>query len=470
LRERFAELVANPPEHIRLQAVDAALYATFTSKAGGAAQALVRLREAWPATVFLIPFVKTPINIMRYSFERTPVAPLMSGFRADVAAGGARAELALARMATGTSIMLMAADYADRGLITGKGPTDAGKREALERQGWKPYSIRMGDKWVSYDRLDPYGMLFGFAADMAEFSNRFEIDGDKLDEFSEIWAGGIAAVSQTTVNKTYLQGLSDFMWMIEDPKRRAFDYLGREVGSVVPAGVNMVKQLGDPVAREHMALWDYVQGRLPSFSEGLTPARDLWGREKQPDPENGAWFNALSPAQVSRQKPSPIDAEMGRLNIGPEKIDKRSVFVGAQMNFRDWPEVYDRYVVLAGNAVKSPAWGERGAKDFLDATVQGEGPLGQNYRTLTDGPEGGKADFIKGVIATARRLAQQAILADPKFGAFKDAWREQLDKQNAQRAPLQGVTPPKVPNVPVPPPPGAQPATPPASISPMRTP
>jgi hypothetical protein len=36
LRERFAELVANPPEHIRLQAVDAALYATFTSKAGDA--------------------------------------------------------------------------------------------------------------------------------------------------------------------------------------------------------------------------------------------------------------------------------------------------------------------------------------------------------------------------------------------------------------------------------------------------
>ena len=478
LRTRFAELVANPPEHIRLAAIDAALYATFTSKAGGAAQALIKLREAVPAVTFILPFVKTPANIVHYSFERTPLAPLMASYQADIAAGGARAELARTRMATGTSIMLMAADYADRGLVTGKGPADPGKREALERQGWKPYSIRSGDRWIGYDRLDPYGMLFGFAADMAEFSRRLEIDGDKIDEFSEIWAAGIAAVSQTTINKTYLQGVADFAWMIEDPKRRAFDYLGREVGTVVPAGVNMVRQLGDPVAREHMKIWDFVQGRLPGFSEGLTPSRDLWGKEKRPDSGFGPWYDALSPAAVSRIKASPVDAEMGRLNMGVERIEKRATVDGVPMNFRDWPAVYDRYVVLAGNEAKNPAYGNMGAKDFLDAVVSGKQPWAGmvDYAKLGEGPDGAKADFIRATIAQYRKTAQAAILADPAFKDFQKAWREQRDIVAQQRTRRIDVPQMPTPNIQRPMPPGVQPMTPPAgaapppTISPMRAP
>lgn len=479
LRKRFAEIVANPPENIRLASVDAALYTTFTSVAGDGAKALIRLREAWPATVFILPFVKTPINILKYSFERTPVAPLMSSFKADVAAGGARAELALARMATGTSIMLMAADYADRGLVSGKGPADPKKREALMRQGWQPYSVfvddgKGGGKWVSYDRADPYGMLMGFAADMAELAARFDIEGDKLDEFQEIWSAGIAAVSQTTINKTYLQGLSDFMWMVEDPQRRAFDYAGKLAGSTVPAGVNVLKQLSDPVAREHMKLWDYVQGRLPGFAADLTPARDLWGRERQPDPANGVVFNALSPAQVSAAKPSPVDAEMTRLNMGVERIDKRAFVEGVAMNFRDWPQVYDRYVVLAGNALKNPAYGNMGAMDFLNATIEGKGPLAGLYARMGEGPEGGKADFIRATVSQYRKQAQAAILADPAFKDFQAAWRDARDQQAAAKARLEGQPQVRTPDIARPMPPGAPPmgappvSTPPATSSPMR--
>lgn len=479
LRDRFAELVKNPPEHIRLAATDAALYTTFTSKAGAGAEAFLKLREAWPVTVAIIPFVKTPMNILRYGFERTPLAPLQAGFRADVAAGGARAELALARLATGTSIMMMAADYADRGLVTGRGPKDPGKREALERQGWKPYAIRSGDKWVTYDRADPYGMLLGFAADMAELNRRLEIDGDKIDEFREILAAGIFAASSTTLNKTYLQGVADFVWMIEDPERRAFDYVGRQAGTSVPAGVAVLKQLGDPVAREHMTVWDFVQGRLPGFSEGLTPARDLWGKEKRPDSGFGTWFDALAPAQVSKIKASAVDSEMGRLNMGVERIDKRVSIDGVPMNFRDWPEVYDRYVVLAGNEAKNPAFGNMGAHDFLNAVVSGKQPWAGmvDYARMGEGPDGGKAEFIRATVAQYRKLAQAAILADPAFKDFQKAWREQRDVVAQQRAkrtdvpqiPTPNIQRPMPPGAPAMPPAGAAPA-PPSTISPMRAP
>jgi hypothetical protein len=469
LRERVADLVANPPESIRLQAVDAAMYQTFTQHAGGAAEALVRLREKWPATVFLMPFVRTPINIVRYGFERTPLAPLISGVRDDLAAGGARQQLAIARMATGTSIMLMAADYADRGLITGKGPKDPAQREALIRQGWQQYSIRVGDKWVAYERADPYGMLMGFAADMAEMNRRMEVDGDKLDEFSELWAAGIAAVSSTVVNKTYLKGLADFMWMMEDPERRAFGYVGGQVGSIVPSGVNFAKSVGDPVLREHMKVWDFIVGRLPGFSESLTPARDLWGKPRQFESGYGPEADAINPWRVQKDTPSPIDAEMQRLRMGVERIDKKSMVEGVPMNFRDWPEVYDRYVVLAGNALKHPAWG-LGARDYLDAVVEGRHPMSAIYSKMSDGPDGQKADFITATVRDYRKLAQAAILADRNFTEFKVAWRTQQAALDDKRGTFGGVQRPARPDVPRVAPAGSSPVTPPASLSPMRAP
>ncbi len=469
LRARVADLVASPPENIRLQAADAALYATFTQNAGDAAQALLKLREAWPVTMYVLPFVRTPINILAYGFERTPLAPFMASVRADVAAGGARAELAMVRMATGTSIMLMAADYADRGLITGQGPKEAGKREALMRQGWQPYSLRVGDKWVAYDRADPYGLLFGFAADIAETVNRMEVDGDKLDEASELLAAGIGAVASTTVNKTYLRGLADLMWTIEDPNRKAFGYVGSTMGSFVPAGVAAMKSIGDPVMRENFRAWDYVKGRLPGWSEGMVPARDLWGKERQPDSGYGAAWDALSPLRASQMKVSPIDTEMQRLNMNVERIDKKSFVEGVAVNFRDYPEVYDRYVVLAGNDLKHPVW-KLGAKDYLDAVVTGRHALSDIYNRLGNGPEGGKAAFIQAAVLDYRKLAQAAILADPSFALFQAAWREQRDVQNEKRAKLEQQPQMKTPDIQRPMPPGAMPVTPPSSISPMRAP
>lgn len=475
LRTRIADLVANPPENIRLQATDAALYQTFTNNAGDAAEAVLKLREAWPATMYVLPFVRTPINIMAFGFERTPLAPLMQGFRDDVAAGGARRELALVKMATGTSIMLMAADYADRGVITGQGPKDAGKREALMRQGWQPYSIRVGDKWVAYDRADPYGLLFGFAADMAEYANRMDIDDDKLDEFSELFAAGITAVASTTVNKTYLRGLADLMWTIEDPQRKAFGYVGSMMGSFVPAGVGLMKSIDDPVLRENFKAWDYVRGRVAGWSEGMLPARDLWGKPRQPDSGLGTAYDALAPTRASRIKVSPVDAEMTRLNMGIERIDKKTTVEGVPVNFRDWPDVYDRYVALAGNELKHPAW-NLGAKDFLDAVVTGQHTMSELYARLGEGPEGGKADFIRATIRDYRKMAQAAILADPAFALFQAGWREQRDVTNERRARLEQQPQVKTPDVARPMPPGAPPVgtppagAPPASISPMRVP
>jgi hypothetical protein len=307
---RVREVIANPPESVRLAAQDQALYATFTDKAGALGEGLLRLREKAPATAFILPFVRTPANILSYAIERTPLAPLVKMWREDVRAGGARADLALARMSTGTMILLTAADLAERGVITGGGPDDPGELENLRNQGWQAYSVKVGDAWYAYNRLDPLGMTLGMAADMAEMVRRYEIEPEEVDEATEVVATAIAAVARVPISKTYLQGMSDFVEMMSDPERYSAGWINKFLASFVPAGAATAARALDPVQRDVNSLADYFQARLPELSKDLTPRRNRWGEPVQPNSGAGSFFDAFSPVRVSREKDSPIDAEL----------------------------------------------------------------------------------------------------------------------------------------------------------------
>lgn len=419
---RYKELVDNPSEAIRINAADAALYQTFTNETGAFGRWVMGARnvDGWMGfgMNLVLPFVRTPVNIARYSFERTPFAPLVGQWRADIAAGGARADLALARMSTGTAIMLAAMDMADRGIISGDGPRGQDKevREALQRQGWQPYSVKVGDRWHSYNRMDPFGMTMGFAASITEAVKKGEIDQDQVDEWWEVTAMAIAAVSQVTVSKTYLEGFAKAIEVVSDPKRYSKQYVQDLFASFLPATSlsNAVKNVVDPVQREAETPMEAVQARIAGLSDKLTPRRDLWGREISSESGLGKAWDFLTPSASKQQVDSPIDREIVRLGQGPDRINKRSSFGGVQANFRFWPKAYDDYVKLAGNDLKHPAW-NMGAKDFLDAVVTGKHPLSAAWNVMSDESQ---RDFIRSSVSEYRKLAQQHVLQMPEHRGF----------------------------------------------------
>lgn len=439
--KRMRELYLDPPEHLRIAAADAALYNTFTNAPGSIGQSFMKLRERVPAVTFVLPFVRTPVNIARYTFERTPLAPLVAQWRDDIAAGGARADLALARMATGSALMLTALDWADGGLISGKGPKDKGEREAMQRQGWMPYSVKVGDRWYSYNRTDPLGAMLGFSADAAEAVRRGEMNEDDVDEWQEVMAMGIASVSQVAINKTYLRGASEFINVMSDPTRYGEKYVNNMVASFVPytSLLGAVERSVDPVAREATAPWEAINAKLAGLSEALPARRTLWGEEIRTDSGIGKTYDFFSPVQSNKVKPEPIDAEIMRLaplaamdnvdGAAPTRIGKRTNFQGVQVNFKNWPDVYDEYVRLAGNELEHPAWG-LGAKDFLNKVVTGDHEMSAVYNMRSDEM---KVVFIKQAIAQYRQLAQQQIAQNPRFADFADYVNQlKADKQEAR--------------------------------------
>lgn len=439
LKERVADLILNPPEHLRINSADAAMYNTFTSELGKFGTAIMNLRNVdspLNPLVFVLPFVRTPANIARYTFERTPFAPLVGQWRADIAAGGARADLALAKMATGTAIMGVALDMASSGLITGQGPTgkDHTVREALTRSGWQPYSFKAGDRWVSYNRTDPFGMALGFAASINEAITKGELDEEDVDEWQEVMAMSIAAVSQVTINKTYLEGFSNFVEVMSDPTRYSESYVNNLVSSFLPMTSLMgsVEGIADPTQREAYNPSEAIQAKIAGLSDQLPPRRDLWGQPITNESGLGRLYDAVTPLQSKPEDVDPVDFEIVRLGKGPSKIPKKGLFDGVRISFKKWPEVYDEYVRLAGNDLKHPAWG-MGAKDYLNAVIEGKHPISSAYKMMSDEA---RRDFIVSTVSDFRRLAQYQIMNDPKFADFAAAINGMKQAQQQSKMPV----------------------------------
>lgn len=427
---RVTQILNDPPESLRIESADAALYNTFNNSMGEFGKVLMSLREhggPLNATWLIAPFIRTPVNIARYAFERTPLAPLVGQWRADIAAGGARRDIAIARTATGTVVMGIAQQLAANGQVTGSLPEDANEAALWKREGRAPYSVKIGDAWYSFSRADPFGMTMGFAADMQQTLSRGDIAPDDIDEWTEVMAGGISAVSNTVMEKTFLRGFSQFNDMLADPKR----YGPKEINSIL-AGFIPFSALGgavnramDPTIRDVKTPLEAVYARIPWLAQRIIPRRDLWG-EVETDDAN--LFNAFSPFRASTEDASPIDKEMSRLGVYPQGIGWKTSIDGVAVNFSNDPQALDEYRRLAGNGYKHPAWGV-GLKDFLDQTVSGSGIMSGVYRLYSDGEHGGKAAFIRKAIQDYREMAGRALLSDRNFASFRAYYEEEAAAQ-----------------------------------------
>ena len=408
LKKRMAELVEKPPEHIRLAAVDAAMYSTFTQRPAEYPKQLADWIQKFPVMGRLVlPFKNTPINIATYAFERTPLASAVKSFRADIAAGGARANIARARQATGTMIGWSAVDLALSGRLTGSGPKDPAERQAWRRQGFQPYSAKFGDTWLSYNRLDPMGMTFGMGADMAEAIATAD-DSVSEDVFAEALTAMSFGVAKNLVSRTYMQGISEFFDAVSDPDSKGQQFWKRSAGAFVPAGVAATARALDPEMKSASTIVDKVKSRIPHFSEGVPAYRDLWGRKVSFRSPVGVMYDLFSPVYISEEDPQPIDKEFDRLGFFPSMPARKFSIQGVEMKLDQ--KQYSRYTQLAGNEVKS-VFGMT-ALETMNAIVDGSHPMASVYQMYSDGADGGKVDMLQKILGDFRDLAKKQLLEE----------------------------------------------------------
>ncbi|GAA0866840.1 hypothetical protein GCM10009115_32140 [Sphingopyxis soli] len=375
-KERAAELLANPTDEMLDQSFDYARYLTFQRPLGdGLAGKLSRMTQDHPTLKAVLPFIRTPTNLIKFTAERSPLAPFVKEWRQDIAAGGARRDLAIAKVMIGSGVGAVIAELAAQGVVTGSVPSDENKLRLLMASGWQPYSIKIGDTYYSYKRLDPFAMTFGTAADIATMGENM---GEDRDEKAALYA---ATVVSNLASRTWLSGITDALDAIKDPERYSGNFIKRLIGAAtVPTGSAQLTRVVDPTMRETPDIGSYMSSRMPGQSDELLPKRDVWGQPIVS--EGGVGPDILSPIWTSTDKKDPITNEALRVGATISKPNKGDMT----------PEQYDRLQPVAGELARK--WiGE------LMATPE--------YRAMTKEDQ---AEEIRSAVTAARKEAKAHVL------------------------------------------------------------
>lgn len=338
--ETYADVMDGKIESANDAMNDFASTITFTKELGDAGQAIQQAARRVPGMWLIMPFIRTPANIMKEFGRRSPLALAMpKAFWGEIAAGGARRDLALAKLSTGSAAMTFGAYLSGQGILTGGGPSDNKMRKAwLEK--YQPYSINMKQllgearfkelgldkEWYPYGRLEPIGTLLGIAADVVEF--RQWAPREMADEASPaLTARAVGAVMMNLSEKTYLTGLASLAAAYQDPERYGESFVARTAGSMMPFSsiVRDIESAIDPTRRitkrdpsetnplvgEFYAVLNEYKSRTPGLSNDLPPRLNFWGEEvKQYE---GPWVNAFNAFAPKKDKAQPIDDELIRL-------------------------------------------------------------------------------------------------------------------------------------------------------------
>lgn len=396
LAGRIYDIIQNPPDNIDLASIDFGRYATFTKPLGEGGKAIQKVVKVIPGARVIVPFIRTPLNIMKYVGERTPLSSLAPAIRDEIASGGARRDLALAKIASGSMVMAAAADFTLSGQLTGGGPKNPQMRNILRTTGWQPYSIKIGDTFIAYSRLDPIGATIGLAADIAEITAQ---TGDI--EALDLATSAVISVAQNITSKTYLSGLSEFFEVMSsvspDPdknNRRAIKWVERLAGSVVPSGIAQLERTLDPTLSATQGILEKIKSRVPGFSDDLPPRRNIFG-----EPiilSGGIGPDIMSPLYTSTNKKDPIADEIVEQQTFLRM--PRPVIDGVKLDTRMMDEYIKFYSGKNNRFVKQPL---KNALRELFNTNQ--------YRGATDGQEGGKSVLIRAVFDGYRESAKQMM-------------------------------------------------------------
>lgn len=141
-----------------------------------------------PVLKIMFPFVKTGANILQQNLEHNGIYAVLSNSQRQLLMANTReGALARSQVAFGMFSFMTAAGLAMSGMITGSAPSDQKERAALFETGWKPYSIRIGNKYISYQGYEPIQTICGFAADSVNIYGNITSSDDeaKWEKFSQ---------------------------------------------------------------------------------------------------------------------------------------------------------------------------------------------------------------------------------------------------------------------------------------------
>jgi hypothetical protein len=247
-----------------------------------------------PGGKWIIPFIKTPMNILKQGVEYSPMGFL-------TVPGNVLKKEQAAKAIVGSAVFGGASMIAFSGNSTWSIPRGKKQKEAFYAAGMKPYAIKMGGKWISYSRLGPLAYPIAMAAAMKYY---YEDAPDALSEEKMSKAGDVfVGLAQFFSDQSYLQGIKQAIDAISTSYGRA-GLVGSISSQLVPMSSlqRWVTQIVDPIYRKTdkdfspKAIVEKVKAGIPGLSKDLPAYKDVGD---QPSKRKNMPFNAFSPVEIT---------------------------------------------------------------------------------------------------------------------------------------------------------------------------
>ena len=238
---------------------DDLLYKRQFSGAGGGYAGMVSRAATWyeglaqrhpVAKLFGQIFFRTPVRVFEEGIRMTPgvqfIAPRfiddLTGKNGDIRQVRATGEALVGFGLTSGAMLAFAT-----GKITGAGPSDWRERRRLEQAGWKPYSVKIGDKYLSYRNFDPLATPIKIIVNAMERAALLEMrkaQGEFVDNLQAETLGwlsvGVVAATQAVRDANLTDGVDQVAQLVEaimDPEKnekKLERFFGQKAQLLVP--------------------------------------------------------------------------------------------------------------------------------------------------------------------------------------------------------------------------------------------
>lgn len=332
----------------------------------------------------VLPFKKTPINILKTGIEYSPVGLIdsltrglyqMNQYRQTNGKKGISTAQFLQNLSsglTGAGLMGVGALMMANGLLRvgfkDKDPED----EYARLTGSQEFSIELFGYSYTIDWTAPASIpLFMGAAMYKEIENRDE--GLTWGNAFDVFMSTISAMAEPMLNMTMLDGVNSTIQSVAYANAT-----GSSVGDIViqsllnlttqlvPTSLGAVARTIDPVRRKiyadknlNIPTWlqyplERVQNKLPGLSELNMPYLNAWGEEDREDNLLMRIFeNFLSPGYVSKTEADSVETELRDIsirtgtNLIPDLPKQNFSANGEKINLT--AEQYEQYVKTRGS-------------------------------------------------------------------------------------------------------------------------
>jgi hypothetical protein len=300
LREYSKKMDPKTGEILDPELLEYADISTFQGDPGSFLNKLTVALEEVPLARIFVPFIRTPANILSYAGQHTPgLNRALSSYK-NVMNGSdelLKAEMK-GREAIGAMTIGAAATLALTGMMTGNGPVDKDER-ALWSKTHQPLSLKVGDRWISYQTLEPLASIMATVADIVLLAR---MGNQNMAE--KLVGQTIYALTAAITEKSYLAGLSGLSAALDPANLSSGD---RVLRGMLTTANNFLPFAGarrglanalDPYMKEvDNELQRALNDAVPLYRNFQPSRTDVFTGEKMQTIGGGIW-NAIMPFRV----------------------------------------------------------------------------------------------------------------------------------------------------------------------------